>query len=932
MRKTLFALLASLLVLALSAIEIQARSTRSGPLARIARASDITVDSLPAIRSYRDPSTSLAGRSTVAPERLRLSFRAFQQDFHLHLEPNPHLLHPDGTTVKYYAVNTTTGEDYVASVETLFPGDVAAYHGVVVHPSHTKRRLVEDQAGLYRDIYQDRDTGIVGRASILLHDDGTVSGVPSFEGSFDWFGNVHHVQSARGYAAKRLEADPAVEPRHLASRSVIVHRDSDIQSVQGSSFANLTAGAAAGASETGMVDVVSTPSMGCSSDALDYNSHSRLLLSDDNNDEQSYSVYSFFRMPTPPRFARRDVFGGWNEFFSKRSSNHNLIEATEALPDGFVYHTDFGDYLQPTFARRQATGNDIGNGGNQTSSYEDVIGSTAGCPNSARVVYAGVASDCAYTQRIGSQDDARTEILNNMNSVSNLYRSTFNISIGVVELDVRSSSCPSSPTQEAPWNIGCGSYTIDTRLSEFSQWRAQQPSNGVGLWHLMTACNSGSEIGVAWLGTVCMTGASGNGDQIVSGTGVSSITTQQWQVMAHEMGHNFGAIHDCTTGCSSNGNYATQNGGAPCCPLSATSCNANANYIMNPSSRSNIENFSQCSIGNVCSLLARGLNTSCIATPGSRATLSTQQCGNGILEPGEECDAGPNGSQCCTTECRLASSAQCDPSTSACCTDSCTFASTSQMCRPALDARCDTAEYCSGTSAECPTDEKKQDGESCGSGLTCANGFCTSRDQQCREASTSSMTFNSACSASTSNSCQLACQSPSSINQCLLLQQTFIDGTSCGYGGRCQDGECKSGSWQATFRNWYRDNLRISVPVTIVVGIIVLLILWAIVRRCCCAPISRRQQRQERQERRASRMMSPPPHMGQARYSGVPAAYNVPPGSHSQFKRTTPNGSERSSDSPTLSTMPNAARSSYRNSRSSNWVDPSVWNGPVNRS
>ncbi len=185
---------------------------------------------------------------------------------------------------------------------------------------------------------------------------------------------------------------------------------------------------------------------------------------------------------------------------------------------------------------------------------------------------------------------------------------------------------------------------------------------------------------------------------------------------------------------------------------------------MNPSSRANIQNFSQCSLGNICSLIGQGLNTSCIQTPGARSTLSTQQCGNGILEPGEECDAGPNGSQCCTTQCKLASGAQCDPGTSACCSSSCTFAPSSQICRPSVDTRCDAAEYCTGTSAECPADQNKPNGSSCGDGLSCANGFCTSRDLQCQQASTGTMSFRSACSASNANTCQLTCQSPNSRN------------------------------------------------------------------------------------------------------------------------------------------------------------------------
>uniref|UniRef100_V5ETU2 Disintegrin and metalloproteinase domain-containing protein B n=1 Tax=Kalmanozyma brasiliensis (strain GHG001) TaxID=1365824 RepID=V5ETU2_KALBG len=757
-------LAALLLAVLLATTPITARSRRSGPLQRIA------------------------------------SFRAFQQEFFLHLQPNEHILHPEGTLVKYYGLNETTGQSYVRSTETLYPGDVPAYHGVVVHSSHSARRLEEDRAGAFRDIYQDRDLGVVGRAAIMLHDDGSVSGAPSFSGSFDWFGNVHHINTPKSYLAKRQTGDPQLEPRSAQHGSMVVHRDSDItlEARDDTVFSNVTA------------------SLGCSSDVLDFNSHNRLVLSQDTNDASSRSVYSFFKLPTPARLSRRDLFSGWNDLFTRSLQDDVVIETPQAEPDAFVYREDLDDYLEPTFRKRQATGNDIGNGNNSTNSFENVIGNTAGCPNSARVVYAGVAADCAYTERIGTQDDTRREILDNMNSVSNLYRSTFNVSIGVVELDVRSSSCPSSASQDAPWNLGCGTITIDERLSDFSQWRSQQPGNGIGLWHLMTACNSGSEIGVAWLGTVCMTDASSSGGQTVSGTGVSSLTSQQWQVMAHEMGHNFGAIHDCTTGCTSNSNYAVQNGGAPCCPSSATTCDANAQYIMNPSSRSNIQNFSPCSIGNICSLLGQGLDTSCVQAPGQRSTLSTQQCGNGILEPGEECDAGPNGSQCCTSQCRLTSGAQCDPATSACCSNSCTFAASTQQCRPSVDDRCDTAEFCTGTSAECPADTTKDDGSSCGSGLTCANGYCTSRDLQCQQASTGSLRFRSACSASNANSCQLTCQSPNSINQCLILQQPFIDGTSCGYGGRCENGECKSGSWQNTFRSLYNDNLRIAIPVTIV--------------------------------------------------------------------------------------------------------------------
>ena len=40
----------------------------------------------------------------------------------------------------------------------------------------------------------------------------------------------------------------------------------------------------------------------------------------------------------------------------------------------------------------------------------------------------------------------------------------------------------------------------------------------------------------------CQTTAIGTSPNIVSGTGVSTAGRTEWQVIAHEIGHNFGAI------------------------------------------------------------------------------------------------------------------------------------------------------------------------------------------------------------------------------------------------------------------------------------------------------------------------------------------------------------------------------------------------------
>lgn len=654
----------------------------------------------------------------------------------------------------------------------------------------------------------------------MLHDDGSGNGTALFEGTFVWGNNEHTIQTPINYHTSRQPHDVSISPRSIAKGGMIVHRQSDVMS------------------QFEARDLVPIgESMGCSSDKNDYNANNHLIFSDDNNDEFSMNPMDFFAPSNPRHQARSMVMAGVSDLFSgsKRSACTPLETSMDAAALKRRLPFSYEDAALHLWKRQ--SGNDQ-LGGSNNDSYTDSIGQTSGCPSQARAIYIGVASDCTYTARFSDQGQARNATLTNMATVSQIYRSTFNISVGVVELEVRDASCPSTAQADARWNVGCSGSSLDQRLSDFSQWRGSREANGTALWHLLTACSTGSEVGVAWLGTLCKTDASGSGDSIISSTGVTAVTSREAQVMAHEIGHNFGAIHDCMSGCSISGTTAQQSGGgAICCPRSSSSCNAGGQYIMNPFSQQDTNDFSPCSVGNICSLIGRGLDTSCIVDPSKtrRETLSAQQCGNGIVEAGEECDAGQNGSNCCTTDCKLTANSKCDPESSACCTSSCQFADSSVTCRAAVDDRCDTAEMCSGTSADCPADERKSDGSSCGSGLQCASGHCTSRDQQCQQQSQAAYSFTRACSVTADNSCSVSCQDPSNANSCIVLQQNFIDGTECGYGGHCQGGQCQSGGWQSTFSSWYRNNLQIAVPVTIVIAVIVLLILWGLIR-CIILP------------------------------------------------------------------------------------------------
>jgi hypothetical protein len=101
----------------------------------------------------------------------------------------------------------------------------------------------------------------------------------------------------------------------------------------------------------------------------------------------------------------------------------------------------------------------------------------------------GVALDCNYVATYGSTDAARSQVLNDWNQISALYKSTFNISLGIIELTVMNGSCPSTAVSGQEWNVGCDkNLTLDQRLSDFSQWRGSKGDDGVGLWHLMSAC------------------------------------------------------------------------------------------------------------------------------------------------------------------------------------------------------------------------------------------------------------------------------------------------------------------------------------------------------------------------------------------------------------------------------------------------------------
>ena len=130
--------------------------------------------------------------------------------------------------------------------------------------------------------------------------------------------------------------------------------------------------------------------------------------------------------------------------------------------------------------------------------------------------------------------------------------------------------------------------------------------------------------------------------------------------------------------------------------------------------------------------------------------VSKGVCGDGVRQPGEECDCGARHCEtvdpCCNgVTCMLHPGAECSL-LDACCqrggppnaASMCTFKPTTAVCREAVPP-CDPAERCDGTSAMCPLDSVSATGDACvaidasGASGTCYGGSCFSHDAQCWE-------------------------------------------------------------------------------------------------------------------------------------------------------------------------------------------------------
>ncbi|XP_012679367.2 disintegrin and metalloproteinase domain-containing protein 17 [Clupea harengus] len=268
-------------------------------------------------------------------------------------------------------------------------------------------------------------------------------------------------------------------------------------------------------------------------------------------------------------------------------------------------------------------------------------------------------------------------------------------------------------------------WDVKKLLEQFSRDIADNASQ-VCLAHLFTYQDfDEGTLGLAYVapskqgfpGGVCSdkcTPSSGDQKAIYLNTGLTStknygktiLTKEADLVTTHELGHNFGAVHDPDD-----------------VPYCAPRDDQGGKYVMYPiavsGDHSNNKLFSNCSKMSILKRL-RAKAPSCFRVRNSSV------CGNSRVEDGEECDPGLlhlSNDPCCTANCKLRPGKQCSDRNSACCKD-CVYERKGKACQEPINATCKGMSYCTGNDSGCPPPENAPDETVCVDNGQCRSGDC----------------------------------------------------------------------------------------------------------------------------------------------------------------------------------------------------------------